>query len=308
MSSRFEPDDRFMDRLEWQLTSEFRRKDRMKPPPGRIAVPRSVAALSLAAGILLLGVAATKAADLIKDSWRKKIEVARLETDVKIKTALLDLKKGYAARTENRFSAGLISEEETLDSRRSTAWAAADLERTLLDLEEARRSGEAPRDELYAPLIRGRDFVAERLEIQKQTLEADLALQRSQIERRLKERVDLGLVAKGQLDEFQRSLAAQEGEIEDIGKRLALRRRFVAGEVSAEELEIQSRMADADKGLREARAMVEAYGAHLEQLLPKEAAGLIPSDEIKEARFGLEAAQAKAELALQEIEILKRIK
>jgi hypothetical protein len=308
MSSRFEPDDRFVDRLEWQLTSEFRRKDRLKPAPGRIAVPRSVAALSLVAGVLLLGVAATKAADLIKDSWRKKIEVARLETEVKIKRALLDLKKGYAARAENRLSAGLISDEEALDSRRSTAWAAADLERTLLDLEETRRSGEAPRNELYAPLVRGRDFVAERLEIQKKTLEGDLALQRSQTERRLKERVDLGLIAKSELAEFQRSLAIQEGEIADIAKRLALRRRFVAGDVSAEGLEIQTKMANAEKDLREARAMVDAISARLQELLPREAAGLITSDETKEARFGLEAAQAKADLALQEIEILKQIK
>ena len=98
MSKRFEPDTQFVDRLEWQLATEFRRREHLKPAPGRIAVPRSLAVISLVAGVLLLGVAATKAADLIKDSWRKKIEVARLETEVKIKTALLDLKKTGSAR------------------------------------------------------------------------------------------------------------------------------------------------------------------------------------------------------------------
>ena len=98
MPKNFEPDSRFVDRLEWQLASEFRRKDRLKPAAGKVAVPRYVVALSLAAGVLLMGVAATKAADLIKDSWRKKIEVARLETEVKIKSGLLDLQEGAAAK------------------------------------------------------------------------------------------------------------------------------------------------------------------------------------------------------------------
>ena len=76
MSKRFEPDSQFVDRLEWQLASEFRRREHLRPAPGRVAVPRSVAVIGLAAGVLLLGVAATKAADLIKDSWRKRIEAA----------------------------------------------------------------------------------------------------------------------------------------------------------------------------------------------------------------------------------------
>ena len=72
MPKSFEPDCRFVDRLEWQLASEFRRKDRLKPAAGKVAVPRYVVALSLAAGVLPMGVAATKAADLIKDSWAEK--------------------------------------------------------------------------------------------------------------------------------------------------------------------------------------------------------------------------------------------
>ena len=129
MSSRFEPDAKFVDRLEWQLTSEFRRREHLKPAPGRIAVPRSVAALSVAAGILLLGVAATKAADLIKDSWRKKIEVARLETEVKIKRAFLELKKDWAdPGRETNDPLALSVRMETLASKSGGQEAAADLE------------------------------------------------------------------------------------------------------------------------------------------------------------------------------------
>lgn len=308
MPDRNEPDPQFVDRLEWQLASEFRRRDRLKPAPGRIAVPRSVFALSLAVGVLLMAVAATKAADLIKDSWRKKIEVARLETEVKIKTAFLELKKERADEAEKKSTLGLISEDETLTAKLGADRAAADLEKSVLDLEEVNASGETPRDELYAPLAGGRDFVSERLQVEKKVLQLDLDLRRARTERTLRQRIAVGVVPQSALDDFLASLAGQEAAIADIENRLGLRRRFLAGEISAGELEIQARMSAAEKDLKEARSSIERMQARLADLRAKEAAGLVTSDEVRGAQLGLDFAQAKADLALQEIEILKAIK
>ncbi|HSA96657.1 MAG TPA: hypothetical protein VLJ16_11430, partial [Acidobacteriota bacterium] len=205
MPDRFKPDTQFVDRLEWQLASEFRRRDSLKPASVRIAVPRSVVALGLAAGVLLLGVAATKAADLIKNSWRKKIEVARLETDVKIKTAFQELKKETADEAEKKFTLGLISEDVVLTAKQVVERSASDLEKTVLELEEVKASGEAPRDELYAPRVGGRDFVGERLEIERRMLHVDLDLRRDRFERTLRQRVEVGERPKSALDAFQAS-------------------------------------------------------------------------------------------------------
>jgi len=113
---------------------------------------------------------------------------------------------------------------------------------------------------------------------------------------------------KSALDAFQASLAVQEAAIEDIGKRLDLRRRLLAGEISAGELEIEARMSAAEKDLKEARSSVEMIRTRLEDLRVKEAAGLVTSDEVKAVQISLDTAQAKADLALQEIEILKTIR
>jgi len=308
MPDRFEPDSQFVDRLEWQLKSEFRRRERLKPAPGRIAVPRSAAVLGLVAGVLLLGVAATKAADIIKDSWRKRIEVARLETEVKIKTAFLEFKKEWSTRIESKYAAGVIAEAELLTARAATEEAAAELERAVLDLAEARVSGEAPRNELYAPLVGGQDFVGERLEIEKRTYQSALKLRRDRIEPAMRHRVELGLEPKSSLDQIQAWLAGDEAGITDVETRLALRRRFVAGEISASELEIQARLSAADKELREARAEIDVVKPGLEDLRAKEAVGVVPSSVVKGAQMVLDKAQARADLALQEIEILKRLK
>jgi len=308
MSSRFEPDAKFVDRLEWQLASEFRRRDRLKPARGRIAVPRSVVALSLAAGVLLLGVAATKAAEIIKDSWRKKIEVARLETEVRIKSAFWESWKEWSAQMENKRALGLISHEETLTSKSASQEAAAELDRAILDLGEAKASGEAPRNELYAPLVEGRDFVSERLEIEKRSHQFEMELRRERIEPALRHRVELGLIPKSDLDEVLGWLSVDEAGIKDIENRLALRRRYLAGEISAMELEIQIRLSAAEKDLREARSEIDTVGKGMEDLRAKEAVGLVPSSVVKAAQLALDAAEAKADLALREIEILKTIR
>ena len=112
MTKTYEPDSQFVERLEWQLASEFRRTNRLKPSAGKVAVPRRMVVATLLVGVLLTGVAVIKAAEYIKDSWRKKIEVARVETEVKLRKARLEFTREEASTAKTRFSTGLIQEEE----------------------------------------------------------------------------------------------------------------------------------------------------------------------------------------------------
>ena len=307
MPKSFEPDGQFVDKLEWQLSSEFRRTSRLKPAAGRVAVPRWVVAFSLAAGVLLMGVAAIKASDSIKGAWRKKIEVARLETDIKLKRAFLEFKKESASKAETQASLGLIREDEYLAMKLATERSALDLERSLLDLDEVKASGETPRNELYAPAVDGRDFVSERLVIERKVLELDLGLRRARDER-LKQRVDLGLAPHDWLDGSLASTAVQEAGIGDIEKRLDLRKRFIAGAMTAEEVEIQDRMTAAESDLRQAQSTVDSLKKRLESLQAKEAVGMISNTEVQQAQFGLSYAQAQLSLALLEKDVLSKLK
>jgi hypothetical protein len=115
-------------------------------------------------------------------------------------------------------------------------------------------------------------------------------------------------VPKSDLDSVLAWLSVDEAGIGDIDSRLALRRRFLAGEISAAELEIEDRMSAAEKDLREARSEIGIAKPGLEHLRAQEAAGVVPNGVVKAAELVLEKAQAKADLALQEIEILKAIK
>ena len=174
--------------------------------------------------------------------------------------------------------------------------AAFDLEKSLLDLEEIKASGEAPRDELYAPLVGGRDFVSERLEIDKKVLEADMDLRRARSSNASQGEGRPRPPPQERAGRCSRRHWRSRRRGSETSKNvLTLRRKFLAGEISAEEMEIQDRMTAAEKDLREARSAVDSRESALDDLRAKEAAGMISEDEVKGVQIGLDAAQAQAE-------------
>ncbi|MCJ7488295.1 MAG: hypothetical protein MUQ25_19310 [Candidatus Aminicenantes bacterium] len=307
MTKTYEPDSKFVERLEWQLASEYRRANRLKAAPGKVAVPRRMVAVTLVAGVLLAGVAAIKAADYIKDSWRKGLEIARVGTEVQLKKAHLESTREMAARAETLASSGLIREEESHVLKLGVEKAALDLDKSLLNLDEVKASGVAPRDELYAPVMGGRDFVSERLKIQIRGDEGDLELLGSRLDRS-KRLVEVGVVSVGDLDLIQAEIAARMAMIDETRKRIDLRKRYVAGEVSAQEVEIGDWMAVAEKNLRQAQTKVDSLMKQMERSEAQEALGLVSPRETSQLRYALDAAQAELKLATLEVDVLGRIK
>lgn len=307
MTKTYEPDGRFVERLEWQLASEYRRTNRLKPSSGKVAVSRRMVAVALLVGVLTTGVAVIKAAEYIKDSWRKGLEIARVGTEVQLKKAHLESTREMAARAENLASVGAIREEESQVLKLGVEKATLDLERSLLNLDEVKASGVAPRDELYAPVLGGRDFVSERLKIQIKDVERDLELLRSRLDQ-FKQRVEVGVASGGDLDQIQAEIAGRKAMIDETRKRLDLRKRYVAGEITAQDVEIGDRMAVAEKNLHQAQTRVDSLMKQLERSQAQEALGMISPRETSQLRYALDAAQAELKLAALEVEVLEKVK
>lgn len=307
MTKTYEPDGRFVERLEWQLASEYRRTNRLKPSSGKVAVSRRMVAVALLVGVLTTGVAVIKAAEYIKDSWRKGLEIARVGTEVQLKKAHLESTREMAARAENLASVGAIREEESQALKLGVEKATLDLERSLLNLDEVKASGVAPRDELYAPVLGGRDFVSERLKIQIKDVERDLELLRSRLDQ-FKQRVEVGVASGGDLDQIQAEIAGRKAMIDETRKRLDLRKRYVAGEITAQDVEIGDRMAVAEKNLHQAQTRVDSLMKQLERSQAQEALGMISPRETSQLRYALDAAQAELKLAALEVDVLGKVK
>jgi hypothetical protein len=306
MSKNHEPDSRFLERLEWQLSSEYRRANRLKSSADKIAIPRSIVAVSLAAGLLITGVAATKAADYFKDSWRKKIEIARVETEVELKKVHLESISEMATDIKMRVSNGLIREDEYESMRLAVENAELDLQRSLLNLDEVKMSGDIPRNELYAPMIGGRDFVSERLKIEKKEIELGMEQLGVHLER-IEQLVEKNLVRGDEMNQIQMQLANRKVMVDKIQQRLDLRTRFLAGEITAQEVEIQERMTGAERNLYMAQSKVDALNEQLKRLKNLEARGEISHAEVAQLQYALDAAQAELKLATLEMDVLEKL-
>ena len=307
MNKTYEPDSQFVDRLEWQLSSEYRRANRLKSSSGKIAVSRRMVAIAVTAGVLMTGVAVTKAADYIKDSWRKKIETARVETDIIMKKAHHESTTRLALQAKRQFSNGLIREEEYLTIKLAADRAELDWKRSLLNLDEVKMSGEIPRNELYAPMVSGRDFVSERLMLEKMEVEMGLDLHWRH-RKRFKQMAEAGLIQDYELAQIQAEIANQEVILEKIQKRLNLRTSFLEGEITAHEVEIEDRLTGAERNLRLAQSKVKSLREQLKRLKALESQGTITHMEVMQLQYALDAAQAELNLATLEMNVLEELK
>lgn len=307
MTENYEPDSQFLERLEWQLSSEFRRTNRLKSSPGKIAIPRRIVTVACMMGVLMTGVAIVKAADYLKDSWRKKIEIARAETQAQLKTAHLESIREMATRAEKQFSDGVIQEEEYRAMKISAEKADLDLKKAQLNLDEVKVSGLIPRGELYAPKVGGRDFVTERLKIEKEAVELDLDLLRRQWER-FERLIEKDLISEHEMAPVQAEIAVLEVTIDKIQKQLDLRERFIAGEISALEVEIKDLTTAAEKNMRQAQLRVDALNTQLKRLKNLETRGMISPSETKQLENVLFAAETELKLAALEMDVLEKVK
>lgn len=307
MSEIYEPDNQFLERLEWQLSSEYRRASRLKSSAGKIAVPRRLVASACMVGVLMTGVAVIKAADYIKDSWRKKIEIARVETEVELKKVHLESIREMASEVKMRVANGLIREDEYKLINLAAENAELDFQRSLLNLDEVKMSGEIPRNELSAPLVGGRDFVSERLEMEKKAVELDLEQLRIHLGR-FNQLVEQNLVRGDEMDQIQAEIANRKMMIDKIQKRLDLRVRFLTGEIAAKEVEIEDRITVAERNLQLAQSRVESLKEQLERVADLEAQGKISHMEVMQVQYALDAAQAELKLATLEMDVLEKLK
>ncbi|MCX6559199.1 MAG: hypothetical protein NTZ26_01670 [Candidatus Aminicenantes bacterium] len=299
------PDGRFVENLEWQLASEYRRTRLSRPARGRIAVPRGMAAVVLAVAFLTTGVTVIKASEMIKDSWRKKIEIARAETDVRLAESRLAVLQAEAAQTGRQVKIGLVGIDEGKTTALQAAEAELGVKRSRVSLDEVKATGEPARDELFAPRAGGRDFVLERLQLDLEKTELGMKMVAVRADR-LKNLWAVGMAAETEMADSRMATAVAAAKVEEIRGRIELRKSFLDGKAGAAEVEIRGRLAEASKSLKAAQSKVEALQVKMERLTTMEGLGLVSATEAARLKSELESAQAEMRLAAVEKDALEK--
>ena len=291
------PTPEFRDRLEWEVATAFRRARRERAlSDGRASRirPRLRAAAALLVAVAI-GASAGLASAQIADASRRDSLLDASMAELYLASLRLDLARAQLDDARRREQLGAADAAAVASADADFHAMQAKARRLQLNMEEIRASStpQAPRDDLNAPLVGGRDFMLERLRLdlfvaQQRLTSAERAL--GDIERRV--RVGAAdplarLEAEGDVARARASLAA-------LAERQNLRREFLEKGTPIDELVRRQQRAE----LRS-----EAMVAQQALAIARERLSLLEKSRAAGAAGELDVLRARVAVGEREIEL-----
>jgi outer membrane protein TolC len=97
-----------------------------------------------------------------------------------------------------------------------------------------------------------------------------------------------------------------EGAVAELQRKIDLRDRYLRGELSAEQVELQGLLRAAEQRLATAQAVAGRVRRMVSELEKAHRAGLVDEAELRQARMQLQDAEAEEWLAQLEIQSLRQ--
>lgn len=298
-----EPTPEFAGRLESQVVNEVRRRNRQARSPRWAAwSPAQVLAAVTLMVIVSAGVGGAAVAvayeaqnnqvrDQLVSTWERRADLARQRLEM----ATRDYESAQV-----RLNVGLGGSDTVLEKGVAVAEAQAEVDLIALDLEEIRASGREPRSELSAPRVAGRDFVGERLRIQRSGPEKALEVAR-RLEKDMRLRMEIGLADQAALGATRSRVLDIETALETVQRKTRIREQFLAGLISAVEADLRGLEAEAEQRIKALGPKLELARQDVARLERRVEVGLSASVDVAEAnlhRLELETELSRAELDL----------
>jgi len=297
------PDPGFVQNLEWQLRTALRRESRFARPLAR--APWRGAKL---ATIVFLAVAGGASGTLaLQQAQRSRVEATRIHGAIvrlKLSENRLDLMMGHAANVQAQVQSGIISTSDFDAAQAALALAQVDVKLRQLDLGETTASGRAPDDALFAPCVDGRDFVTERIDARLALASDALAAAKTSLAR-IAQLVKAGATPESESRDAQTTVTQRETESRVLAARKDLRRRFLAGELTAARVDLEERRAVLSIHVDDLAAALAAAAARLEQARTLQAEGFVSSSELADATLAFEEARGAVELNRDELTLVE---
>lgn len=291
-----EPTPEFVDRLEWQIRSEVRRRERFASPRRPLWRRRGLRTAAVVVLSVLVGWTGATAAQEV--SQRRQRQLLELQSQSELEMAQLQLRFAVERLGEMQrlADAGSIGEEQLVRARFERGFLQRHVTALELDLDELRATGSPPRHDLVAPLVSGRDLVRERLELRLE----DMRSQRSQAAAevaRFQGGVDAGTVEPFEVLYRRIRLNEVDREIALVRRSLALRDQFLSGELDEAAVRARRELLEARLDAERAADEVEIAGARMQHIDEIPISAEDGDLQRLSVRYQLEIAQARQRMA-----------
>ena len=278
------PTAEFRDFLEGEVIREYRRRRTFR----RL---RAAAVIIASVG---LGMSATLASAQVRESSAKDSLLAAAQADaalvsMRLNLARLELEEERKQVNVGARPAGRLPSEGIVKYLEASAAVVA------LNMAEIEKTAQSPRDELNAPLVSGRDFVKERMQIELMLAQDRLTLAEQKLEDATR-RVRVGAASELESADYETSVIGRRGEMAVLAEKLKARQEFLDKGTDVRELtrriertEVQQTLQVAQRELANARARKD----------------LVEQRQKVGAATKLEVLQADVNVVLQEMELQK---
>ncbi|UCC81945.1 MAG: hypothetical protein JSW46_13160 [Gemmatimonadota bacterium] len=301
MHDKHEPDPRFVESLERQLGRELRRAGRTRPRPG----VRFLKTGGLIAGSVVLGAAAMGFSQQLSDAWRRELAEARLEVQIDLARQRAQVQLEVLGLTREQVEQGVRSDRDLMYFELQIVEAEAAVRTMELELEEVRRSGREPTGELSSPLVDGRDFVSERIQVRMEVARHHLDVVRRD-EVLVRQQAEAGVVSE---DEVRaRNLVAMQAELqlESLARQLEIRRAYLDSEITAVEAELRLLEVEAQNQVVLFEHQREYFQREVERFQAAIDTGVMRPAAAAQLRAQVAEVQGQLRLARAELEIVQR--
>lgn len=291
----YAPTAEFRDYLEGEVVRTFRR-DRMR---GRLRTAMLVIAS------IVLGTSGGIATAQVRDSARRDSLLASANAELGVAAVRLDLARAVASDAQAKVLTGAGTPTSAAMADANLRAVEAQALRAKLNVDEIRLSALAPRDELNAPLVGDRDFVAERIRAdlfaaQQRLTAAEAA--RDEVARRVR----LGTAEEIEWLEAEAEVARARGVFGTLAQRQLLRREFREKGTSPEQLVRRLRVAELRFQVLAAQEGLKLATARLARIREQRAAGAADQIEVLKAELEMRELQREVQLMVEQMRQLER--
>ena len=274
----------FRDFLEGEVIREYRRRRTFR----RL---RAAAVIIVSVGI---GMSATLASAQVRESTAKDSLLLAAQADaalvaMRLNIARLELEEERKQVSVGARPAGRLPSEGMVKHLEASAAVVA------LNMAEIEKTAQSPRDELNAPLVSGRDFVKERMQIELMLAHDRLSLAEQKLEDAMR-RVRVGAASELESADYETSAMGRRGEMAVLAEKLKAREEFLDKGTDIRELTRRIERTEVQQAIQVAQRELANAQARMDLVEQRQKVG---------ASTRLEVLQADMSIKLQELELQK---
>jgi len=296
------PTPEFRAHLEWEIARTIRREARLGTHR-HTQRHRWVRTALIVTVCLALGTASNFASAQVRNGVRRDSLLDAARAELSIVQLRQELVRKHLDEVARKFQAGVVGAAEFASVESELRVMEARTVRAQLNIEEIQAASLPARNDLNAPLVGGRDFVRQRIEVEltgaQQRLSA-LEQQASEVERQRR----LGTATELSVAQAQLEVARAQAELAVMAERLSLRREFVEQGTPVDQLTRRLDSSQLREDLQLARRALNVAQRRAEAAKLQHAVGALSDLDLMRAELDVKECElALAKLAQQ----LKRL-